>query len=81
MSTETIVIPAFKSYRRKGLTEMRPYVPGEQLSDRVSISASDRETGSPKAGDWIARNSGDPQDQWLVSKAFFDKSGFEVVEP
>ena len=72
-------MPVFQKYRRKGLTEMRPYVPGETLSERVSISAADREAGSPKEGDYIARNVGNPDDQWLVSASFFQKAEFEVV--
>lgn len=78
-TTETVVIPEFKQYRRSGITEMRPYVPGETLSERVSVSAADREAGSPKAGDYIARNVNQPDDQWLVSAKFFASAGFEVV--
>lgn len=70
---------AFKQYRRKGITEMRPYVEGEVLSDRVSISPADKEAGSPKPGDYIARQTGNHDDQWLVSAAFFAKAEFEQV--
>ena len=38
--------PNWQQYKRKGLSEMRPYVEGEELS-RVSISAADRDNGSP----------------------------------
>jgi hypothetical protein len=61
----------FKSYRRKQIAELRPYVPGEDLSDRVSVSASDKEAGSPKPGDMIARNPKNHDDQWLVAAAYF----------
>jgi hypothetical protein len=57
---------------------MRPYVPGEVLDGRVSISAADRENGSPKAGDMIARNPKNHADQWLVSAAYFAEN-FEPV--
>jgi hypothetical protein len=62
----------FKKYRRTQIAEMREFVPGEVLSDRVSISASDREDGSPKKGDMIARNPANPEDQWLVARDYFE---------
>lgn len=69
----------FKPYRRKQITELRPYVKGEQLNDRVSISAADKENGSPKEGDMIARNPKNHNDQWLVAKAYFEDN-FERLE-
>jgi hypothetical protein len=64
----------FKQYTRKGVIEMRPFVPGEKLSSLVSISEADRNAGSPKAGDMIARNPKLPDDQWLVAKAYFEEN-------
>lgn len=61
----------FKQYRKKQIAEMRPFVPGETLAERTSIGAKDREAGSPKEGDMIARNPTNHDDQWLVSAAFF----------
>jgi hypothetical protein len=69
----------FQTYKRNGVTEMRPFTSGETLSDRVSISPADREAGSPQEGDYIARNPANHDDQWLVSKAFFSKNQFVVV--
>jgi hypothetical protein len=69
----------FKRYRRKQIAELRPYVAGEELGERVSISAADREAGSPKEGDMIARNPSDHNDQWLVSKEYFE-ANFEAIE-
>lgn len=63
----------FNSYRRKGVSEMRPYVPGEDLAG-VSISDTDKANGSPQEGDMIAHNVDDHSDQWLVAKAFFEKN-------
>ena len=60
----------FTKYRRKQIAELRPYEPGYPL-DRVSISASDREAGSPKVGDMIARNPKNHADQWLVAAQYF----------
>jgi len=64
----------FKQYRRKGFSEMRPYVPGEDLSG-VSISQAD----NPKEGDMIARNPNDHTDLWLVDQKWFEEN-FELVE-
>jgi hypothetical protein len=60
----------WRQYRRKALAEMRPYQPGEMLTG-VSISEADRLTGSPKAGDMIARNPKNHADQWLVAAQYF----------
>ena len=62
----------FKEYQRKQIAELRPFVDGEKLSNRVSISEADRENGSPKIGDMIARNPKNHKDQWLVAKAYFE---------
>lgn len=69
----------FKRYRRKQIAELRPYVPGEDLGGRVSISIVDREAGSPKAGDMIARNPKNHDDQWLVAADYF-KDNFEPAD-
>ena len=61
----------FKQYRRKSISEMRPYVEGEVL-EGVSISEADLKAGSPKVGDMIARNPKNHEDQWLVAKAYFE---------
>ena len=58
-------------YRRKGLSEMRPWEPGLDMTG-VSVSDADRAGGSPKPGDMIARNPKNHADQWLVAKAYFE---------
>ena len=68
----------FKQYRRKGLSEMRPYVEGEELNELVSISEADLKNGSPKLGDMIARNPKNHDDQWLVAKQYFEENLEEV---
>ena len=60
----------FLKYRRSQIAELRPYAPGEQLRD-VSISVPDKEAGSPKPGDMIARNPKNHADQWLVAAQYF----------
>jgi hypothetical protein len=61
---------SFRIYRRKQFTELRPYVQGEDLRG-VSISVEDVNAGSPKAGDMIARNPLNHDDQWLVAAKYF----------
>ena len=60
----------WKRYRRTGLSEMRPYVEGEDVA-HVSVSEPDRRNGSPKVGDMIARNPKNHADQWLVAEKYF----------
>lgn len=64
----------FKKYRRKGLAEMRPYIPGEDLA---GISVSDTDDPKTDCG-MIARNPNDHNDQWYVSRDYFNKN-FEPV--
>lgn len=60
----------FRVYKRKSRIELCPYAVGENL-DGVSISAADKKNGSPKLGDWLARNPKDHTDLWLVSAQYF----------
>ncbi len=60
----------WSQYKRKGVSEMRPYVEGEDVS-HVSISEPDKANGSPKTGDMIARNPQNHEDQWLVAEKYF----------
>lgn len=65
-------------YRKKQLQKLSPWKPGFPM-DKVSISQSDRDNGSPKAGDMIATNPKDPSDMWLVAKAYFEDN-YELYE-
>lgn len=69
----------FKQYRRKEMAELRPYTEGEELPENVSISQVDKDAGSPKPGDMIARNPKNHNDQWLVAKQYFEDN-FEPAE-
>lgn len=60
----------YKQYRRKGLSELKPYVEGETL-EGVSISQADKDNGSPRVGDMIARNPKDHTNKWLVAEKYF----------
>lgn len=61
----------FTRYRRSQIAELRPYVVGETLPAKVSISIADALEGSPKLGDMIARNPKNHEDQWLVAADYF----------
>jgi hypothetical protein len=60
----------FTQYRRKQIAELTPWTSDFDMS-RVSVSAPDKEAGSPKVGDMIARNPKNFDDQWLVAAAYF----------
>lgn len=58
------------TYRRKEIdTEMRPYVPGEDLTG-ISVSPND---DPPNDHGMIARNRDDHSDQWYVSREYFER--------
>ena len=57
----------FKKYIRKGFSEMRPYVLGEDLSN-VSVA----EVDTPELGGMVARNPKDHRDQWYVARQYFE---------
>jgi len=59
----------FKQYKRKGLSEMRPYIPGEDLS-KVSVSLED----TTEEGGMVARNPQNHDDQWYVAKKYFEEN-------
>lgn len=65
-------------HRKKQLSEMRPWGPDVDM-DGVSISMPDRDAGSPKDGDWIARNPKNHEDRWLVAAEFY-AANFEPAE-
>lgn len=56
----------FQNYVKKAVQPMRPYVPGEDLTN-ISVSAED----TPEEGGMIAQNPKNPNDQWYVAKQFF----------
>lgn len=64
----------YQYYRKKGAVLMRPFEAGETIGEHVSISQADRDAGSPKVGDMIARNPDDAFDEWLVAQAYYEKN-------
>lgn len=64
----------WKQYRRKGLSEMRPYVKGEDLTN-ISVSGTD----NPEEDmGMIARNPKNHEDQWYVARKYFEENLEEV---
>ena len=56
----------FKEFKRKGFTEMRLYIKGEDLTD-VSVSKED----NPETDmGYVARNPSNYKNSWYVAKAF-----------
>ena len=64
----------FRQYKRKGLSEMRPYIVGENLSN-ISVSNTD----TPEDGGMVARNPKNHDDQWYVAKKYFEDN-LELVQ-
>ena len=60
----------WKQYKRKGLSEMRLYVNGEDLTG-ISVSDADKALDTLDGG-YIARNPKNHKDQWYVAKKYFD---------
>jgi hypothetical protein len=72
----------FKQYRRTSIAELRPITREEieeGLYSHISISQADIDGGSPKAGDMIARNPENYDDQWLVAAQYFNDN-FEEIQ-
>lgn len=67
----------YKQYRRTQIAEMADWAPGFDMTG-VSISQPDKDAGSPKQGDKIARNPVNHSDKWLVAKAYFE-ANFELL--
>ena len=57
----------YKLYVKSGLTFMRPYIPGEDLTG-ISVNKED----TPEPGGMIARNPKNYEDKWYVAKKYFE---------
>ena len=61
-------VDVFIKYVRKGHSEMRPYVKGEDLTN-ISVSGED----NPETDmGMVARNPDNHADQWYVSRKYFE---------
>ena len=63
----------YKQYRRSAVAEMADWYEGFDMTG-VSISDHDKNNGSPKVGDKIARNPKDHSDRWLVDATYFSEN-------
>lgn len=64
----------WKQYKRKGLSEMRPYVFWEDLE---GISVADADDPMSDMG-MVARNPENHKDQWYVARKYFEDNLEEV---
>lgn len=64
----------WKKYKRKGLSEMRPYVKGEDLTGKTVSPEDNPETDMGM----IARNPQMPEQQWYVARKYFEDNLEEV---
>lgn len=66
----------FKQYRKKPtlFSEMRPYVPGEDLTN-IYLGRTD----TPEPGGMVARNPENHKELWYVPKKYFEEN-MEAVE-
>lgn len=69
-------MPEWKQYKRKGLSEMRPYILGEDLSG-ISVSQTDDPIHDMGM---IARNPKNHDDQWYVARKYFEDNLELVTE-
>jgi len=58
----------WKKYKRKGISEMRPYILNEDLSG-ISVSETDN---PPEDMGMISRNPKNHKDQWYVARKYFE---------
>ena len=68
----------FKEFRRKQIAELADWAEGFDMTG-VSVSDADKQAGSPKVGDKIARNPNNHADRWLVAAAYF-ADNFEPIQ-
>lgn len=56
----------FKAYYVSQYVELRPYVKDEDMT-AITVSDQDARDGSPKEGDFVARNPDNHENLWLVT--------------
>ena len=91
----TQIMKDFKQFRRSQIAEMREvieldinvfknhgfiHISEYPFGHNISISDADKNNGSPKIGDMIARNPKDYSDQWLVAEQYFKDNFEQLVE-
>ena len=69
----------WKWYRRLGIAEMTPWSPDFDMTG-ISVSQVDRDNGSPRLTDMIARNPQNRSDQWLIAGKYFRENFEQITE-
>lgn len=64
----------FKQFRRKGVVELRPWVPSDAENKKISISQADVAEIQKGAPGMVARNPDNHEDMWYVSREYFLKN-------
>ena len=59
----------FKKYLERKFSEMRPYIPGEDMNS-ISVSSFD----IPKEGGMIVRDAANHKDQWYIAEEYLKKN-------
>jgi hypothetical protein len=73
-----MIMSEFKKYKRKGLSEMRPYEVADGMSKEISFSPEELKLET-LIGGYIARNPKNHKDQWYVAEKYF-KENLELAE-
>lgn len=69
----------FKPYTKTTLTDIRPYVEGEDMA-AIGVSDEAKSVGSPKIGDMICKDPPNPEDVWLITEEYFKKNYQESAQ-
>ena len=64
------IMSEFKQYRRKGFSELRPYISGEDVTNISIADVDDPETDMGM----VARNPQNHKDQWYVARKYFEEN-------
>ncbi len=65
----------YKFYKFTGITEIRPYIEGEDISE-ITVSKID----TPRKGGMIARDFENYEDLWYISEDYFENFTEVTVE-
>lgn len=67
----------FKKHQKKALTELRSYEHGEDMTG-ITVSEQDAQLETLDGG-YIAKDPNDHNNQWYVSKSFYDANYEEAI--
>lgn len=67
---QALLDQGYTKHRRKGVSFMRPHVPGEDMTG-ISVGKEDTEKLAEPGG-WIAVNPKNHEDRWYVNAQYYD---------